>query len=585
MGCELVASGAPQIMLAAHLLDPRLEDFNLEKLRTGDPWLLMHPHGDATWLGPLFIPGKTGCWACLAHRLRENNWSPSEEPWRCPEKDQPAQEIRRWLVDGRNPRLAGILLEYSSTGCRQHLLIRRPQCPACGVPRLPGNSRVVLRSRPRDRSASRIHTPGRTIRRLEGLVSGITGILPSVSQRDDQGPFSVWIGTHSRPLPVDWWSERIRPSPQPVMGKGVSSDDAKAGCLAEGVERYSIQWQGDEPRIRATAQELGDAAIDLSSLLLISEKQYRHRDQRNRRVGGFNWIPEPCPSGPIDWSPVWSLTQRRVKYVPTAYCYLYYPARYCLADSNGCAAGGVIEEAIVQGFMELVERDAVAIWWANRQARPRVVPDAEIPDAEISELCRATKRALRQRDRTLRVLDLTTDLGIPCFSAISAMRNGERILFGHGSHWNPAVAWKRAVSELHQMVEAAGEGLGPAHGRLTMVEAALRRWLRRANLNELPHLQGSGTRRLSSLVDQGLTDVRAEVDLCVKIAASKGLEVLVLNMTRPDLGFPVVRVIVPGLRHFWARHGPGRLYDVPVEMGWRDGPLKERELNPTAYFL
>ena len=39
------------------------------------------------------------------------------------------------------------------------------------------------------------------------------------------------------------------------------------------------------------------------------------------------------------------------------------------ADSNGCAAGNTIEEAIVQGFLELVERDSYAIWWYNRLQR------------------------------------------------------------------------------------------------------------------------------------------------------------------------------------------------------------------------
>ena len=58
------------------------------------------------------------------------------------------------------------------------------------------------------------------------------------------------------------------------------------------------------------------------------------------------------------------------------------------------------------------------------------------------------------------------------------------------------------------------------------------------------------------------------------------MEFLVLDQTRPDIGMPVVRVIVPGLRHFRERFAPGRLFDVPVEMGWRGNPLAEAELNP-----
>jgi ribosomal protein S12 methylthiotransferase accessory factor len=42
----------------------------------------------------------------------------------------------------------------------------------------------------------------------------------------------------------------------------------------------------------------------------------------------------------------------------------------------------------------------------------------------------------------------------------------------------------------------------------------------------------------------------------------------------------VVRVIVPGLRHFYRRFGPGRLYDVPLTLGLRKRPLRESDLNP-----
>ena len=67
--------------------------------------------------------------------------------------------------------------------------------------------------------------------------------------------------------------------------------------------------------------------------------------------------------------------------------------------------------------------------------------------------------------------------------------------------------------------------------------------------------------------------------------AAKGLEMLVLDQTRADVGLPVVKVIVPGLRHFWARFAPGRLYDVPVQLGWLDQPLRETEFNPIPMFM
>jgi ribosomal protein S12 methylthiotransferase accessory factor len=59
----------------------------------------------------------------------------------------------------------------------------------------------------------------------------------------------------------------------------------------------------------------------------------------------------------------------------------------------------------------------------------------------------------------------------------------------------------------------------------------------------------------------------------------------VLDQTRPDIGLAVVKVVVPGMRHFWARLAPGRLYEVPVRLGWLERPLDEDELNPIPIFF
>ena len=80
-------------------------------------------------------------------------------------------------------------------------------------------------------------------------------------------------------------------------------------------------------------------------------------------------------------------------------------------------------------------------------------------------------------------------------------------------------------------------------------------------------------------------DLLADIATCRAIVEARGMEVLVLDQTRADVRMPVVKVIVPGLRHFWARFGPGRLYEVPVAMGWLERALTEDELNPIPIFF
>jgi ribosomal protein S12 methylthiotransferase accessory factor len=76
-----------------------------------------------------------------------------------------------------------------------------------------------------------------------------------------------------------------------------------------------------------------------------------------------------------------------------------------------------------------------------------------------------------------------------------------------------------------------------------------------------------------------------DIEYCRSVVERCGLEMLFLDQTRGDVGMPVVKVIVPGLRHFWARYAPGRLYSVPVELGRLARPLAEAELNPIDMFI
>jgi ribosomal protein S12 methylthiotransferase accessory factor len=80
-------------------------------------------------------------------------------------------------------------------------------------------------------------------------------------------------------------------------------------------------------------------------------------------------------------------------------------------------------------------------------------------------------------------------------------------------------------------------------------------------------------------------DLRADIEQCMARLDEAGLDLVVVDKTRPDIGLHVAQVIVRGLRHFWPRFGPGRLYQVPCTLGWLPGPLAESELNPVPLFV
>jgi oxazoline/thiazoline synthase len=173
--------------------------------------------------------------------------------------------------------------------------------------------------------------------------------------------------------------------------------------------------------------------------------------------------------------------------------------------------------------------------------------------------------------RRVWLLDLTNDLEIPSYVALSHATEGseEIIEFGSGSHFDARIAALRSLTELNQFLS-----LGLSAGRNEGVTPL--------RLQDHPYLTPNGEPPIRPDFSSkfGYIDTREQVLACVRLAERHGLDFLVLDQTRPDIGVPVVRVIVPGLRHFYRRFAPGRLYDVPVKLGWREAPLPESDLNP-----
>jgi ribosomal protein S12 methylthiotransferase accessory factor len=430
--------------------------------------------------------------------------------------------------------------------------------------------------------------PQESLARLEQFVGPIAGVVPAIEKVPNRTGMHVYVCTQiSDRSASNHRANRVLGRPGAAAGKGAGDLQARVSCLAEAIERYSCHHQGHHPLLRSRFDQLGKTAIAPQDLLLFSTTQYENRNLTNEiNSWGFNWVPEQFdPSRAIDWSPAWSLTHGREVWLPADFCYFGYTSDrnhdFCKADSNGCAAGNTLEEAIQQGFFELVERDACALWWYNRVTRPGVDLDS-FDDPFFASM----KNSFNQAGRELVVLDITSDLDVPTVMAISWRRiDGGGIHLGLGCHLEARLAISRALAELNQGVIDEFGDKDPAS--LEGFDIHHARWLREATIQNQPYLRpADGPRRVAAdFTNEATRDVRDDLLISIEKLRAKGLEMIALDHTRPDIGFPVARVVVPGLRHFWARHAPGRLYDVPVSMGWLDRPKTESELNPIAFFL
>ena len=163
-------------------------------------------------------------------------------------------------------------------------------------------------------------------------------------------------------------------------------------------------------------------------------------------------------------------------------------------------------------------------------------------------------------------------------------------MLGFGAHFDPRIGILRALTELNQSIASEGalDGSDEHSDEYSSHEdREYRHWMQSATLANQPYLvPDGGTPRACPDYDPTWSeDLREDVLRCQEIVERRGMEMLVLDQTRPDIGLPVVKVIVPGLRHFWRRLGPGRLYDIPVKLGWLEEPLDEDRLNPISMFL
>jgi oxazoline/thiazoline synthase len=619
LGVRVGEPGDFTVVLVDDYLQAGLAELNAAALASERSWLLVKPVGTVLWLGPVFRPGQTGCWQCLAQRLQANrevedylrHRKQLEGPLPVARGavsagvrlalEWAALETARALVGGAEQPLAGAVLtvDLPTLETQWHTLVRRPQCPSCGemADRARQPAPPTLRSQRKQFTTDGGHrtvSPEQTLARYGHHVSPISGAVSVLARM----PVSkvellhVYLAGHHYPIKADSLFFLRRGLRNKSAGKGISDAQARASGLCEALERHSGNFQGDEIRKQASYRRLGASAIHPNACMLFSEKQYESRKRWNAQFTMHQHVPDPFDEGAeIEWTPVWSLTEQEFKYLPTAYCYYGYPkppaTLYCSADSNGNAAGNTLEEAILQGFLELVERDSVCLWWYNRVQRPAVELDS-VDEPYIQDL----RVHYSQLNRDLWVLDLTSDLRIPVFVAVSRRTDKaqESIMFGFGAHLDARIGILRALTELNQLLalrENPDAHKSFEYASEDREDLEYKHWIETATVANQPYLVPDDTLLplKFSAYDLGWSeDVREDVLRCQEIVERQGMEMLVLDQTRPDIGMPVAKVFVPGLRHFWARLGPGRLYDVPVKLGWFEEPLDEDQLNPIPMF-
>lgn len=601
------------LVVICHVIDfKRMDEINEKTRKKGQCWMLLKVNAPLPFLGPIFSQRKESpCWRCLAHRLELHDRNGSmyqhlsgdPQPLARPNCSHPilqyqlfslaASHIIEWSY-AQSSRLESAIftLDSGTSQTEYHVFPKRPQCNVCGNLAHPavlpdpikiGNQKIIEKS-----GGYRTESLQSTWERVQPNISEVLGIVPQLKPYFFEDSEVVHNYSSGRNLALRsksrFWSKLHSRSMS--GGKGKTELQSKTGAVCEAIERYSLMYHSAGRTVRGSLKSL-ENAIHPNECMLFSDSQFRERRLFNREQKNFHTlIPiEFDPDQKLDWTPVFSLTEHKFKLLPAAYCFAQYPHTdelnlLAYPDSNGCASGNTIEEAILQGLLELVERDAAAVWWYNRVQRPGISL-RNLGDPYIQKVFRYYESI----GRKIYLLDLTHDLGIPVYACVSHnILKGEpdSMLFSFGAHLERNIAMERAITEMNQLLPMATsfspESLSPE----------VSGWLYDQKYVDTQYFHPlHGRLEEPSELPSGRTfnELGRAIEYCVKTLAENELEVLVLELTQPDINFPVARVFIPGLRHFWRRTAPGRLYEVPYKMGWQERVKLEEELNPISIFI
>lgn len=421
------------------------------------------------------------------------------------------------------------------------------------------------------------------LRRLEHLVGPAvrpvrgTARLPPLPGEPE---YSVYVSAIGDPT-VFHTASAARPDGLDGAGGGIDPERARLVSLAEALERYTNSLHQPELVRWATADELGDEAVDLDAFPRCSQAELA--DERA-------WLIQPDKSLPQRWVRGWSLTRRRTVWVPIGHVWLFtrhqsVGERTVNPISTGCAIHSDLHRALLNGLCEVIERDAISLVWLQR------LPLTEIDVRGEPEL-REQQRRLRDGFVEYRFYDATSDIGVPVVYAVVLSDHNDELaqLVMCASGPDPADVVRKIYREAASSriaLQAGREAPDDPRDFTDVMHGAVHmgRPDKRSSFNFLLE-RPRPTCRLRDLPRLDLRTPAEQVDWLVARLAGIGAEAIAVELTTSEaraVGFRSVRVLVPQLmplsfvhRNRYLAHP--RLTSGPAAMGLTAFP--EPRLNP-----
>lgn len=364
-------------------------------------------------------------------------------------------------------------------------------------------------------------------------------------------------------------------------GTGARDEDCVVTALAEAIERYCACIYTDDQFIWATAEELGNNALDLDTIPSCSKTELSH--PRCPLVA-------PDKKAPLRWIQAISLLDGRSVYVPAVMVFLSAgfasrAERICIPISTGCASHTSYERALLNGIFEVIERDAISLVWLQKLSLSQIEIDA-VP-LSLATFWERYERSSRNLKITF--FDATTDLGIPTVYGLQvAPGTSLSTMVACSTATDPAVAVAKVIRDMAAL-RAGFHGQRPVPKSFEDFDKVFHGAIYMATPERVEAfhflMQPRPYRRLSEISALPAGDDRSELRWILELLRRNGLDVYAIDLTTDEAvrsGVRVVRVLIPALQplgfHYRARYlGNPRLYDAPAKMGYP--VLPEIQLN------
>ena len=350
-------------------------------------------------------------------------------------------------------------------------------------------------------------------------------------------------------------------------GKGPTRMDAKASALMESIERYSSLPSGNRKKmIQGSYNELSKVSKTLHPSNVVEPTILEYEDEMIMDfLSGYDLVNNeriliPAPLALFRYSPK----------PPAINPFAYH-------HTNGLASGNVLEEAICHSLCELIERDATSLAELNASALPYnclrtmtkdlsenglqidpvdgtefVDDDSKYPDVDISNIdfkpISNLVKKFNDAKIPLIIKDITSPIGVPTFNASSIEWISEDYGYlaeGHGTHPDARIALLRAITEVSQTraanIQGARDDLRKiSYGNSNSDEKKTWQFMKSKNTIQFSDIK--------SFINDDILD---DINFILSRLVSNGLkQVIVVDLTNPQIMIPVVRTIVPGLETF-----------------------------------